>query len=170
MREELLKSRPRRRMAGIVLFLLMLAALALVVVPVWLIRPFVPQTPRGLAVAFALRQWAPPATLLLLLAGLALAAALWRGGRWWSRALAVLALVPLLAAAWLARFNVYEKMFSPLGHARFATEAEASWVEEGDPVLAVTQGGEAAAYPIRQLAYHHIVQDVVGGVPVAATY
>ena len=82
----------------------------------------------------------------------------------------MLALVPLLAAVWLARFNVYEKMFAPLGHARFAPVAEASWVEEGDPVLAVTQGGEAVAYPIRQLAYHHIVQDVVGGVPVAATY
>jgi hypothetical protein len=163
-------SQSRRRLAGIVLFLLVLTAFALVAVPVWLIRPFVPQTQEGLAVAFALRQWAPLATLLILLAGLALAVSLWRGGRWGSRTLAVLALVPLLAAAGLARFNIFEKMFSPLGNARFASEAEATWVEEGDPVLAVTRGGEAAAYPIRQLAYHHIVQDVVGGVPVAATY
>ena len=168
------KSRPRRRLAGVVLFLLVVTALALVIVPVWLIRPFVAQTPEGLAVAFGLRRWAPPATVLILLAGLALAVAVWRsgrrGGRWGSRTLAVLALVPLLAAAGLARFNIFEKMFSPLGHASFASAADAKWVEEGDPVLAVTQGGEAAAYPIRQLAYHHIVQDVVGGVPVAATY
>jgi hypothetical protein len=164
------KFRSRRRSAGIVLFLLVLTALALVAVPVWLIRPFVPQTPRGLAVAFGVRQWAPPATVLILLAGLALVVVLWRGGRWGSRTLAALALVPLLAAVWLARFNVYEKMFSPLGDSRFAPVAAADWVEGGDPVLAVTQGGEAAAYPIRQVAYHHIVQDVVGGVPVAATY
>jgi hypothetical protein len=170
MSAELSKSRSRRRLAGIVLFLLALTALALVAVPVWLIRPFVPQTPRGLAVAFGLRQWAPAATVLLLLAGLALTVALWRGGRWWSRALAALAIVPLLAAVWLARFNIYEKMFAPLDRARFVPVAEAKWVEEGDPVLAVTQGGEAAAYPIRQVAYHHIVQDVVGGVPVAVTY
>jgi hypothetical protein len=170
MSAEMSKSRPRRRLAGIVLFLLVLSALALVAVPVWLIRPFVPQTPDGLAVAFSLRRWAPLATLLILLAGLALAVAIWRGGRWGSRTLAVLAVVPLLAAAGLARFNIFEKMFSPLDNARFASVAEANWVEEGDPVLAVTQGGEAAAYPIRQLAYHHIVQDVVGGVPVAATY
>ena len=39
-----------------------------------------------------------------------------------------------------------------------------------DPVLAVTLNGEATAYPVRQVAYHHIVQDVVGGVPVAVTY
>jgi Protein of unknown function (DUF3179) len=170
MSAELSKFRSRRRLAGIVLFLLVLAALALVVVPVYLIRPFVPQTPRGLAVAFGLRQWAPVATVFLLLAGLALTAVLWRGGRRGSRTLAALALVPLLAAVWLARFNIYETMFAPLGGARFAPVAEARWVEEGDPVLAVTQGGEAAAYPIRQVAYHHIVQDVVGGVPVAVTY
>jgi hypothetical protein len=170
MREELSKSRPWRRIAGIVLFLLVLAALALVAVPVWLIRPFVAQTPRGLAVAFALRQWAPLATVLLLLAGLALTVSLWRGGRWWSRTLVVLALIPLGAAAWLARFNIFEKMFAPLGNARFAAVAEAKWVDDADPVLAVTQGSDAAVYPIRQLAYHHIVQDVVGGVPVAATY
>jgi hypothetical protein len=170
MSAELSKSRSRRRWAGIVLFLLVLTALALVAIPIWLIRPFVPQTPRGLAVAFGVRQWAPLATVLILLAGLALAAVLWRGGRWGSRTLAALALVPLLAAVWLARFNVYETMFSPLGGSRFAPVAAADWVEGGDPVLAVTQGGEAAAYPIRQVAYHHIVQDVVGGVPVAATY
>jgi Protein of unknown function (DUF3179) len=61
-------------------------------------------------------------------------------------------------------------MFSPLGDARFAAAAAADWVGEGDPVLAVEQGGEAVAYPVRQVAYHHIVQDVVGGVPVAVTY
>jgi hypothetical protein len=37
-------------------------------------------------------------------------------------------------------------------------------------VLAVEQGGESAAYPIRQLGYHHIVQDVVGRVPIVVTY
>lgn len=160
----------RRRLAGAVLFLLILAVLATVAVPVFLIRPFSPQTPGGLAVAFALRRWAPLATALALVGGLALAVGLWRGGRWWSRALVVLALVPLVGAAWFARFNMFEKMFSPLGASRFAPAAEASWVEDRDLVLAVERNGEAVAYPIRQVAYHHIVQDVVGGVPVAVTY
>ena len=47
---------------------------------------------------------------------------------------------------------------------------QASWVEAGDTVLAVAFNGDVAAYPVRQVAYHHIVHDVVGGVPVAVTY
>ncbi len=160
----------RRRLAGAVLVLLVLAVLAMVAVPVFLIRPFSPQTPGGLAVAFALRWWAPLVTDLALIVGAALAARLWRGGRWWSRALVVLALIPLAVAPWLSRFNIFEKMFAPLGASRFAPAAQASWVEDGDMVLAVERNGDAAAYPVRQVAYHHIVQDVVGGVPIAVTY
>ena len=144
------ESSRRRRIAGLVLFLIAVAAVAMVFVPMWLIRPFVPQTPGGLAVAYALRRWAPVVTALALLAGLAL--------------------VFLGAAAWLSHVNIFEKMFSPLGDARFAAAGAADWVGTVDPVLAVDHDGDSAAYPVRQLAYHHIVQDVVGGVPVAVTY
>jgi hypothetical protein len=34
----------------------------------------------------------------------------------------------------------------------------------------VKLGGESRAYPVRMMAYHHIVNDVVGGVPIVATY
>lgn len=158
------------RKAGAGLFLLVLCAAALVAVPMWLIRPFSPQTPDGLAIAFVLRRWAPLATIVVVLAALLLAAVMWRNARWWSRALIVLAFIPLLGAAWAARQNVFEKMFAPLAETRSASAADAGWVEEGDPVLAIALNGEAAAYPVRQVAYHHIVQDVVGGVPVAVTY
>jgi hypothetical protein len=36
--------------------------------------------------------------------------------------------------------------------------------------MAVTRQGVAVAYPIRQLAYHHVVNDLVSGEPIAATY
>jgi hypothetical protein len=81
-----------------------------------------------------------------------------------------LALIPLGAAAWLSHVNIFEKMFTPVTDARFAAADAADWVGKVDPVLAVEHGGDSAAYPVRQLAYHHIVQDVVGGVPVAVTY
>jgi hypothetical protein len=163
----------RRRLAGASLFLLVVAALALVAVPLWLIRPFAPQTPEAIALAYSLRRWAPVATVAAVAAALLLAAVLWRGvqgGRWWSRTLIVLSFVPLLGAAWQARQNIFEKMFAPLAATHTAPAADASWVEEEDPVLAVAVNGDAAAYPVRQVSYHHIVQDVVGGVPVAATY
>lgn len=161
-------NRTRRRVAGAVLFLLVLLAIAMVAFPMWLIRPFAPQTPEGLSLSFGLRRWAPIGTVLALVTGLALATGLWRGGRWWSRALVVLALVPLAGSVWLSRQNLFEKMFIPMGTTASVPAVEASSV--GDPVLAVAFNGDAAAYPVRQLAYHHIVQDLVGGVPVAVTY
>jgi len=163
-------NRSQRRLAGAGLFLLVILALALVAIPMWLIRPFAPQTPEGLAVAYALRRWAPLATVCAVLAALFLTAVLWRNARWWSRALIVLALVPLLGAAWQTRQNIFEKMFVPLTGTRSASAADASWVGDEEPVLAMALNGDAAAYPVRQVAYHHIVQDVVGGVPVAVTY
>jgi thiol:disulfide interchange protein len=159
-----------RRLAGAGVALLVVLALALVAIPVWLIRPFTPQTPEGIATAFALRRWAPLVTIFTVAAALALTAGLWRRARWWSRAALVLAFVPLLGAAWQARQNIFEKMFTPLPETRSASAAEATWVAADDPVLAVAVNGEAAAYPVRQVAYHHIVHDVVGGVPIAVTY
>jgi Protein of unknown function (DUF3179) len=30
--------------------------------------------------------------------------------------------------------------------------------------------GASRAYPIRQMGYHHVVNDTLGGVPIIATY
>ena len=30
--------------------------------------------------------------------------------------------------------------------------------------------GTAIAYPVRQLAYHHLVNEIVGGIPLVVTY
>jgi hypothetical protein len=163
-------SRSRRRIAGLGLLLLVVAALALVAIPVWEIRPFVPQTAKGISLAYACRRLAPWATHVAAVAGGFLIGGLWRGARWWSRVLMVLALVPLGGAVWLARTNIFEKMFAPLPSPRYARAAEASWVKDSDLVLGVERNGEAVAYPVRQVAYHHVVMDEVGGVPIAATY
>jgi Protein of unknown function (DUF3179) len=167
-----ISSRSRRRWTGAALFLLVVLAVAALAVPVWLIRPFAPQTPEGLTVAYALRRWAPLGTILALVAGVAIAVWLWRSARWWSRSAVVLALVVLAAAVWGARQadTLFEKMFAPMVRTASVPAAQARWVKEGDAVLAVAFNGDAAAYPVRQVAYHHIVHDVVGGVPVAVTY
>ena len=44
------------------------------------------------------------------------------------------------------------------------------WLEDNEPVLSLTVGGETRAYPLRVMTWHEIVNDVVGGVPVAVTY
>jgi hypothetical protein len=78
--------------------------------------------------------------------------------------------IPLLAATWFARQNHFEWMFQPLPNAAFAGASDAGFVPEDDMVLAVYLNGEAAAYPVRQVAYHHVVQDIIGGIPVLVTY
>ena len=48
--------------------------------------------------------------------------------------------------------------------------AEVKGVRDADQVLGVSMGGESRAYPIPFLSWHEIVNDTVGGVPIAATW
>jgi hypothetical protein len=84
--------------------------------------------------------------------------------------LLVVIVIPLLAATWFARQNHFEWMFNPLTNATYAKASAAQFVNDGDIVMTVEKNGEAAAYPIRLMAYHHLVQDTVGGTPIVATY
>ncbi len=51
----------------------------------------------------------------------------------------------------------------------FVAADEAS-LRPGDRVIGITAGGTAKAYPIRILNWHELVNDTVGGLPVAITY
>src|SRR5262245_66225911 len=48
--------------------------------------------------------------------------------------------------------------------------AAAAWLAAREPVLALEVKGDARAYPLQILMWHEIVNDVVGGVPVAVTF
>jgi hypothetical protein len=160
-----------RRVSWLGLGLAALVALAIVAVPVFLIRPFAPQTPGSLALAFRLRRWSPLVTLGLIAVAGYCTWRLWRGSaRLGPRIAAALLLLPTLGLAWLSRQNQFEWMFAPLPDARFVRAAAAGFVAPDDMVLAVALNGEAVAYPVRQLSYHHLVEDAVGKVPIVATY
>ena len=47
---------------------------------------------------------------------------------------------------------------------------QATWLAPDELVLGVTVGDEARAYPISQMAYHHIANDQIGGEPYLVTY
>jgi hypothetical protein len=161
----------KRRIVWAGFFLLTLAVLAVVLIPVFLILPFRPQTAREMEVAYTLRRWSPLLTVLATITALALTGWLWRGARrWWRKSALVLMLVLTGAAAWAARQNHFEWMFNPLPNPAYAKVNEAGFVDDNDRVMTVAAGGEAAAYPIRLMAYHHLVQDTVGGTPLVATY
>jgi hypothetical protein len=160
----------RRKLVWLMLFVLVIVIVAIVLTPVILIMPFKAQTPRTMEISYLMRRWSPLLTILGLLAILTLAMGLWFGGQWWSRALMVILIVPVLGVTWLARQNHFEWMFNPLANPAYARVADASFVNENDRVLAVTIGGESVAYPIRLMGYHHLVGDTVGGTPIVATY
>ena len=57
-----------------------------------------------------------------------------------------------------------------IDHPRFERAGAVSWLRANEPVLAADVLGEARAYPVQILIWHEIVNDTVGGVPVAITY
>lgn len=54
---------------------------------------------------------------------------------------------------------------------KFVSVEEADeWLDDREPVVVVDEFGEPRAYPIQILIWHEIVNDTVGGVPLAVTY
>ena len=60
-------------------------------------------------------------------------------------------------------------MFHPIAAAGFVSASDAR-LSDKEMVMAVRIGPEARAYPIVQMAYHHILNDTVAGVPIVVTY
>src|ERR1700704_2239539 len=146
-----------------------LLCVGLFFIPTFIIRPFRYQSPRALSLALVLRQRAPLGTLVVALICLLLAVALWRFARRWQRVVLAAAMVLVAFSAVMARINYFEWMFHPVRSPQFEAEAQ-SKLDSAEMIMAVRFGNDARAYPIREMAYHHIVNDMVGTVPVAVTY
>lgn len=52
----------------------------------------------------------------------------------------------------------------------FQPADEVDWLAANEPILSLTVGGETRGYPIQVMTWHEIVNDTVGGIPVAVTY
>jgi hypothetical protein len=117
----------------------------------------------------ALRQRAPLGTLVVSLACFVCAFALWKTVGRWRQVLLVLILLVVAFSAVMARQNYFEWMFHPISDAQFLAQSE-SKLDPKEMIMAVRFGDDARAYPISQMAYHHVLNDVVAGVPIVATY
>ena len=59
----------------------------------------------------------------------------------------------------------------PIDHPKFTTtEAASQWIGDQEPVIIFSLNGDVRAYPLQILTWHEIVNDVVGGSPVAVTF
>ena len=165
------RRRPQTLFLGSCLFLVSLAALAFALYPIYVIRPFREQEPAPLerALWVTLHDKVILIALFLLLTMCALI--LWRRAGWIAR---LLLLAPAMAIALIATaaswVNPYEQlMFHPFGAPRYVTIQEAK-IDPKDMVIAVTLDGESRAYPIREMGYHHVVNDRLHQLPIVVTY
>lgn len=109
----------------------------------WFFRiPFLLAVGAGTAGAFRIRhQWFPVVTTMLA-----------------------------IAIVWVLNFQMAaDSMFKEAQVLTFKPRADNA-IDEGSVVIGVEHNGEAKAYPIRFLVYHHQVRDTVGGTLVLVTY
>lgn len=140
------------------------------VYPIYVIRPFRHQGVGELAAALTILRFRPVAMALCVALALLAATLYWRvQPRSLRRIAAALGVTGVCIFTGLSRVNIYEMMFHPMGRPSFVPAGETS-LDGDEKVIAVEVAGSARAYPIRSISYHHIVNDVVGGVPIAATY
>lgn len=156
---------------GLCLFLASIATLALALYPMYIIRPFREQKPAALGRALWVSLHDKPILFGLFVLITVVALLIWRRAGWLAR---LLLLAPstgiALLAAGAAWFNPYEQMmFHPVGEPHYVTIQQAG-IDPKDMVIVVTLGGESRAYPIREMGYHHIVNDRLHQLPIVVTY
>jgi hypothetical protein len=147
---------------------LLLAALSFLY-PLFVMMPFRAQSTRELLFSLSYRKWAPAIATMAAAASLLLTVRLWSASGRVQRLLAMLASAATVVFAALSYLNIYEMVFHGVRSPEFVAAAEAK-IDPDDMVLSVGARGEARAYPIRMLGYHHMVNDRISGVAVAATY
>lgn len=58
----------------------------------------------------------------------------------------------------------------PLDQPVFLSASDGDYLPDADLVLGLDLMGQARAYPVRMMGYHHIVNDTVADQPVLITY
>jgi hypothetical protein len=82
----------------------------------------------------------------------------------------VIVMIPVIAIVYLFNFKmVADHMFVQPENLVFKTKTE-NTLTDSSIVVAVNHNGQAKAYPIRLIQYHHQVRDTIGGKAVMVTY
>ena len=163
---------PRRNRRTFTFVLLACLAVSLISVayPIYVIRPFRHQGVQELAVALAVLRARLAVGLFCSVAALFAARWIWGAeAKRWRRALVCVGAAAVCGFTALSRINIYELMFHPLDRLVFVAQDQVK-LDAGEMVIAVNLNGAARAYPVRSMSYHHIVNDVVAGRPITATY
>ena len=158
------------RNPSVLLFTCFFASCLLLAYPIYVIRPFRHQGVTELAVALQVMRIRPVAAIALALVAVLLGFLAWkRMSRVLPRVGVILLAALTVVTGALSFVNVYEIMFHPLRRPIFK-DVSRSRLDGAEQVIAVKLARTARAYPIRIISYHHIVNDVLAGFPIVATY
>jgi hypothetical protein len=163
------KRRANKAVPALVLLFVSLGLLCFAAYPIYVIRPFREQTSTALESALWVLQHNKPLVLIAASVIAAIAILLWRRAGWIAKIFLIPATGITVLAAVSVWINPYEKMFHPVGEPKYLS-ANLAQIDAADMVIAVTEGGESRAYPIREMGYHHIVNDRLHGLPIVVTY
>jgi Protein of unknown function (DUF3179) len=158
-------------MKRLFLFTGLLLLFAAEILRVYFIMPFPGSQHKN---TIALAYWLDRNIIWIRLLALALIVfpliAVYRKGRGWQK-ISLAALLVLYAVIFFFfnyRFEA-DKMFYQPGQKIFATAA-ADTTDKNKLIIGVAINGEAKAYPIQVIGYHHQVMDTIGNTPVMITY
>lgn len=147
----------------LLLIALIIFDVVLILAPLVVALPPVAQTPELLGAARMAQVIAPFASLALAAVA---AVQLWRRKTWTALALMAVA----LGCVGLSRVNLFERVFAPVADTQTAPVAEFHDIRDTDMVIGVSIEGQSRAYPVRYLAYHHMINDQLGSTAFLPTY
>lgn len=137
---------------------------------VWFIMPLpYSQRVRSIDFAYALYTWRWAFRLAfgaMVIIGLLPS---WRA-KHWARWLVPLALITVGAVTYMTNFVMSADHMFLMPSRLTMVPADQNVVEKNRLVVGVEHNGEARAYPVQFIGYHHQVQDTVGGEPVLVTF
>src|SRR5215831_1912952 len=152
------------------IFVCLLLSVAVLIYPVYVIRPFRFQGTRELIAALTIVRFRLPfVTVCALFSGAALVWYWRREKRWLRRTASMAGTLAVAVVALLSRINIYALMFHPFDRPSFSAAGQVK-LDGAEKIISVRVGDAARAYPIRVISYHHVINDELAAIPIVATY
>ncbi|MDP4264789.1 MAG: DUF3179 domain-containing (seleno)protein [Bacteroidota bacterium] len=124
------------------------------------------QQMNSIDIAYFLYKWR---WIFRVLFGLMIITGLLRS-RWKRKWVLVIPVLLVAAVAYMANFKMAADTMFQQPRQLLLAGADKNKVDSNRLVIGVSINGEAKAYPIQFLGYHHHIQDTVGGKPILVTY
>jgi hypothetical protein len=138
--------------------------------PMLIAHPLIEQTPGMLTTAYWVRTVAPVLSLVFVAIFALVLWRIWPKTRQNLRILAVLMAIPVVAVVLTSRSLFTEWFFAPAAGADFVVVRDYSDIADDDMVMGIEVDGKWRAYPIRYLAFHHMLNDQLGSAFLLPTY